>query len=128
MLFFGELRAQPHVSALLKRLVYNHCKSTGTVHLVLQHFSFEMQYLLNDFSKGVLSWPDLLANYKHIGTESHDIRLFRSIFGLARANLGRINLHAGVMPWPFAALGVRPIGGMGEELALKLAKSRDYVA
>jgi hypothetical protein len=127
VLFFGELRGHPQSIALLKQILQNLVDSDNTVHVVLEHFSFEMQYLLNDYCLANIEWEDLLIGYKAIGTEQHDIRHFRPVFALARASAGRVNLHAGVMPWPFAAISLRPIGGMSHELALKMAKARGYI-
>ena len=50
------------------------------------------------------------------------------MFILAKAFFENVTLHAGVMPWPFSAISLRPLKGMGPETALKMAKARGYIS
>ena len=77
-------------------------KKEGRLHVILECFSFEMQYLIDDFVTDKMSWEKLVEAYDFIGSEQYDIREYRFILDHARRNYERIRLYAGVMPFPFA--------------------------
>jgi hypothetical protein len=70
------------------------------VHIILEHFNFEMQYLLNDFSSGKITFESLQQTYNSIGTEGHDISSLEPLFASSLEN--NVKLHAGFIPWPYA--------------------------
>ena len=55
----------------------------GSVHVVLGQFSFEMQYLLDDFMSEKLSVEKLIEVYEDVGTEGHDIENMRQFLEVA---------------------------------------------
>ena len=101
----------------------------GICHLVLEHFSFEMQYLLDDFMSGKISLKELLKTYKQIDTEWHDLTAYKRLLKHAKANASKVKLHAGVMPWPVAVISLRAVSAsLGINQALRLAKARRYIS
>ena len=53
------------------------------MHVVLGQFSFEMQYLLDDFMSEKLSVEKLIEVYEDVGTEGHDIENMRQFLEVA---------------------------------------------
>lgn len=83
----------------------------GILHVVLEHFSFEMQYLLDDFQNGLITFDQLCQEYANIGSEKHDIDSLEPILKHARKNAAQLKLHAGSMPWPVACVALRKVSG-----------------
>ena len=46
------------------------------VHVFLEHFNVEMQYLLDEYVSKDVKFEELENQYRSIGTESHDIKHF----------------------------------------------------
>ena len=89
------------------------------VHLnvIMEHFSFEMQELLDSFQNGDLTLQELHNKYHEIGTEGHDILQYREVLEHAKVNREHIKLHAGFIPRTYAKTVMRE----GEEAAIKSA-------
>ena len=49
------------------------------VHVVLEHFSFAMQHLPEDYAAGNISLGEMAAGYHKIGTENHDIQQYERV-------------------------------------------------
>jgi hypothetical protein len=64
--------ANPH-GISLQKLIATEISSTQTLHVILEHFSFEMQFLLDDFKNDVTEFDDLIEGYNEVGTEGHDL-------------------------------------------------------
>jgi len=72
--------------------------------VVLEHFNFEMQPLLDAYMQAGLSFDELVAAYQAQGTEAHDVMQYAPLLQLARAHAagGRAKLVAGFLPKPLA--------------------------
>jgi hypothetical protein len=99
-------------------------KGTGKLNILLAHFNFEMQHILDDFQKGDLSWHSLKQEYLTNDSEDHDISVYKSLFMHAQANPSRIKLVASIMPRPYAYF---IMDKKGVPNALEVAKQRGYV-
>jgi uncharacterized iron-regulated protein len=84
-------------------------RKKGVVHVVLEHFNFEMQYLLDDLQAGKITLKELIRTYIEIGTEWHDLIAYKRLLKHAKANPDKIKLHAGMMPWPVAVVSLRSV-------------------
>ena len=76
--------------------------TTPMLHVILEHFSFEMQQLLDGYQSGTLTFPDLLAGYAQIGTEGHDLKPYEEILKYAQEHNESVKLHAGFIPRTYA--------------------------
>jgi uncharacterized iron-regulated protein len=74
----------------------------GKLVVVMYQFSFEQQYMLDEYQLGKLSFKDLLKQYKQIGTEKHELKKYRPLLEFCKRNVGRIKLQSGFLPSPFA--------------------------
>ena len=121
----GELHAYPAVVEFERRVVEGMLasRSEGRVHLVLEHFSFDMQPLLDDFGAGRSSFAQLVTSYEATGTEGHDIPAYKPLLSLAYKE-PRLALHAGFIPRSYARLVMRE----SLTVALEAAKTVGYVA
>ena len=121
----GELHAMPPVVAFERSTAEAMLSNTsGQLHIVLEHFSFEMQPLLNDYAVGAIDFHALLAGYDAIGTEGHDVPAYEPLLRLALEHSGRVVLHGGFIPRTYA----RQLMREGLDAALDAAKANDYVA
>lgn len=97
--------------------------SKSKLHVVMEHFSFEMQHLLSDFQNGNIDIDQLNASYQEIGTEGHDIKAYSSLLNHAKDNKDSVSLVGGFIPRPFAKTLVKE----GEEAGIKAAVEKDYL-
>ena len=74
----------------------------GKLVIVMYQFSFEQQYMLDEFQLGKLTFQSLLSQYESVGTEKHEISKYRTLLEYCKRNIGRIKLIAGFLPTPFA--------------------------
>ena len=123
VVFFGEIHAQPAVVAFQRRTALA-MLGEGTLHVILEHFSFEQQHLLDAYAAGELTISRLLEEYDAIGTEGHDIVSLEPLLSLAREQAGRVRLHGGFIPRPYARIVMRE----STEAALAAARAKGYVA
>jgi uncharacterized iron-regulated protein len=109
VIIFGDNLENKHTQ-LMKSVMISHLLTRkGTLHVVLEHFNFEMQFLLDDFQAGKLSFKQLLSAYMFIGAEGYDadVMQYRSLLEYSRNNHERVKLHAGFLPWPYASIAVK---------------------
>lgn len=124
IVFCGEIHGIPQIIALQQTLQEKLKESTqATLNVVLEHFSFEMQNLLDEYQAGKVTFEDFVKAYHEIGTEGHDIEQYRTLLEHARNNNPRIKLHAGFIPRTYARMLVRE----GEQKAIEEAKSKNYL-
>ena len=120
----GELHGMPPVIQLqldvLRKMVQ---RSEGVVHVVLEHFNFDMQGLLDRHNDGALSSQDLAAEYERIDTEGHNLLPYLPLLCAAQELQGRVKLTAGFIPRTYA----RQLMREGTEAALDSAKAAGYV-
>lgn len=86
------------------------------LHVVMEHFSFEMQDLLDEYQLGHISFDELVERYRAVGTEQHDLEPYRGLLEDAvtgggvgdaeeegrRQGVREIRLHAGFIPRTYA--------------------------
>ena len=97
--------------------------SAGTVHVVMEHFTFEMQETLDRFQAGDLPFSGLLAAYAE-GDEGHDLAAYEPLLQHARAHSARVRLHGGFIPRSYARTLMRE----GLPVALDAAKQAGFIA
>jgi arsenite methyltransferase len=118
----AEIHCVPQVIALQRAILEKQCER-GPVNVVLEHFSFEMQSILDDYQAGKMTFEQVLQAYADIGTEGHDIAKYRSVLEHARENSERVKLHAGFIPRTYARMLMRE----GEEQTIEAAKAKGYL-
>ena len=119
---FGELHSTPPIVALQLEIMEQMAKA-GVVHVVLEHFSFTMQPLLDEYMRGSLSFRGLVDSYNADGTEGHDLEPYASLLDHAQRHADRVRLHAGFIPRSFARTLMRE----GEQAALNAAVAAGYL-
>lgn len=127
LIMLGETHGDPACIELMQDIQRNWVqqKSSGKLHVVLEHFSFPMQReVLDPFQEDGTSAEELLRKYAEIGTEGHDLQPYMPAFLHAQANSGRIKLHAGFPPRTLA----RTLMKEGVDAALPEAVALDYLA
>ena len=89
----------------------------------MEHFSFEMQFLLDEYIQGKIQFEELKKDYETIDTEGHDLEEIKAILeAIKKAN---IQVHAGFLPWPYAEIAMNKDNGL--ESALQQSKVRRYI-
>jgi hypothetical protein len=117
LVFLGEIHSQPAIIAFQNEIQSRMCRQSTQLHVVLEHFSFEMDDLLRGYQDGDLNFDQLLEGYRIIGTENHDLEPYRDLLEYARDHRDQIQLHAGFLPRTYARLLMRE----GAEAAIQAA-------
>lgn len=115
LIFLGEIHSVPEIidfqTSVVKSLTPNTVVTTNhekqevrqkQLHIVMEHFSFDMQSLLNDFIRQKLSFSEFKEKYRQIGSEGHDLESYQPLLEHMAANHDRIQLHAGFLSRTFA--------------------------
>ena len=112
LVWFGEIHSECRVIEFQTELIREwrrRLPGDSRLHVVLEHFSVEMQSELDQYQKLTSSqacedeaFDVLLSQYARIGTEGHDLQSYRSLLALCRGDEG-IRLHGGFIPRPQAA-------------------------
>mmetsp|Transcript_19363 Transcript_19363/g.46788 ORF Transcript_19363/g.46788 Transcript_19363/m.46788 type:complete len:659 (-) Transcript_19363:77-2053(-) len=95
----------------------------GNLHVIMEHFSFELQHLLDSYLEDEIDFDTLLQKYHQLGSENHDLQPYKDLFEDAkRSNLAtttnmdndlgrlrrrKVHLHAGFLPRRFARMLLR---------------------
>jgi arsenite methyltransferase len=138
VVFFGEIHSRPPIvsfqrtvqEAMATSISNDQGNQTraekGTLHVVFEHFSFEMQGLLDQYQQGNINFDELVTQYNEIGTENHDLEPYRRLLEDARSlnnsdasGMRQVKLHAGFLARTFA----RQLMKEGEQVALQSAAS-----
>ena len=123
LVIVGEHHSLPPCVELQRRLAVAMLDSTSSqLHVVLEHFNFEQQVLLDGFADGTFGWPEMIDQYAQ-GTEGHGLEPYRPLLQLARDHRDKLKLHAGFIPRSFARIVMRE----SAEAALTAAKSAGHV-
>lgn len=64
--------------------------SKEKVVLLMEHFAFNQQGLLDSFQRGEISVEDLYLRYKETGIENHEIPKYKGLLELARDSGGKV--------------------------------------
>ena len=122
---FGEEHGQLPVinfqSQIIKRML--EVNPERKMNIVMEHFSFEMQHLLDQYAAGTMTLETLMLEYKNIGTEGHKIDLYAGVLEHALNSKGRVRLHGGFIPRTYASRLVKE----GADAALAAAKEKNYL-
>eukprot|EP00588_Corethron_pennatum_P016712 CAMPEP_0194310140 /NCGR_PEP_ID=MMETSP0171-20130528/7069_1 /TAXON_ID=218684 /ORGANISM="Corethron pennatum, Strain L29A3" /LENGTH=644 /DNA_ID=CAMNT_0039063619 /DNA_START=155 /DNA_END=2089 /DNA_ORIENTATION=- len=97
--------------------------SHGKVRVVLEHFSTEMQDLLNRYNGGTLDLNGLNKEYHTIGTEGHNLAPYIPSLEAARIH-PNISIHGGFIPRTYARLLMKE----GKEKALQAASKAGFIS
>ncbi|CAB9504897.1 Arsenite methyltransferase [Seminavis robusta] len=131
LVFFGEIHSRPPIIAF-QRMVQNAMATTnstndegGTLHVVMEHFSFDMQPLLEDYQNDKITFEELVQRYDQIGTEHHDLMPYQDLLEDAKRlhhnnnnkQKRRVQLHAGFLSRTYA----RQLMKEGPDVALQTA-------
>lgn len=113
IVWFGEFHSEERIAILLEQLVTNLSSSDDDdgrrLHIVFEHFSFEMNHLLQRYrmpstsSSSSLNFDQLVEAYRDIGTEGHKLDPYKSLLEYCKRHSDRIQLHGGFIPRPYAA-------------------------
>ena len=98
-------------------------EETKLFHVVMEHFSFDMQDLLVKYQAKEISLEQLRDAYNEIGTEGHDVIAYGPLLDFARENADRVKLHGGFIPRTYAKKLVKE----GEESVLKEVIDKDWL-
>jgi len=98
-------------------------ESQGKVRVVLEHFSTEMQDLLNRYNGGILDVKGLNKEYHTIGTEGHNLAPYIPSLEAARIH-PNISIHGGFIPRTYARLLMKE----GKEKALQAASEAGFIS
>lgn len=101
LVYLGEIHSKPSIVALQYELQQALAKQSTKLHVVLEHFSFEMQPLLDQFCAGDLSFEELVNQYHQQGSEGHNLWPYRHVLEHARDDHS-ITVHAGFLPRRYA--------------------------
>lgn len=91
--------------------------------VVMEHFSMEMQGILDKYHEGKLTTPGLVSLYKEIGTEGHNLIPYIPALESAQSNPS-IHLYGGFIPRPYARLLMRE----GTDIAIKAASEAGFLS
>lgn len=119
LVFVGEIHSQPPIVTLQRSLQEAMSADASLLHVVLEHFSFEMQPLLTAYQSGEMDFDRLTSRYREVGAENHDLGPYRPLLESARDRGDAIRLHAGFLPRSCARLLMRE----GEAAALASASA-----
>ena len=79
--------------------------------------------MLDSYQQGTMNLEQVVAKYNEIGTEGHDIALYKDLFEHAKENKEQIKLVAGFISRTFARTMMR----QGEMGVIKDALVHDYL-
>ena len=125
LVFLGEIHSVPAITQFQYKVVKELTPPPPTaqqgrrLHVVMEHFCFPMQPLLDDFSQGKLSFAELLEQYRREGSEGHDLDPYRALLEHVQTHPNQVKLHAGFVPKHLARLLVKE----GPSSALAAGKS-----
>ena len=123
----GEIHSVPVCTAfehrVQRRMAGMAQAAEGTLHVVLEHFSFEMQGTLDRFQRGELDLNGLLAEYAE-GDEGHDLGPYSPLLAHAQDHAASVRLHGGFIPRRFARMLMRE----GVPAAVEAASARGFVS
>ena len=83
LVFFGETHGEKPIISLQKEVLQS-MMGEHKLNVIMEHFSFEMQDLLEEYQEGKIDINELGVKYKEIGTEGHDVHAYEEVLELAR--------------------------------------------
>lgn len=131
-MFFGESSAQNAVvkmetvvamAMLARHTVPPNQQPNQVLHIVMEQFTFEMQYLLDYYQEGHISLEQLNEQCMKFDLVSQGIMAHRELLEFARKHSNLIKLHAGSIPRSYTL----HLLNQGEEVAIKAALGDDFI-
>ena len=135
VVFCGEVHSRPPIIQLQQRLLQvmlqelsspqtndknNDKDKQRKVHVVMEHFSLDMQEWLQAYQQGTLSFSELLEKYQTEGHEGHELRPYHPLLHTCLVNNQQCVLQAGFLPRPLSRLLVKEgVDAVRKELASK---------
>ncbi|GAX20488.1 hypothetical protein FisN_24Hu262 [Fistulifera solaris] len=117
LVFFGEIHSRPEIVQRQEDVLQQMIATGDSVHVIMEHFSLDMQQLLDDYTQGRCSFEELIQQYQDIGTEGHDLKPYESFLEKTRQS-SSVFLHAGFLSRTYA----RQLMKEGEAAALQSAR------
>lgn len=118
LVFLGEIHSVPQIVALQAAVMAKMASLPGKLHVIFEHFSFEMQEILEDYQSNEITFEEMVDRYKDIGTEGHNLQPYKPLLEHAKqCEEGTVKLHAGFVPRTYA----RQLMKESESAALKAA-------
>jgi uncharacterized iron-regulated protein len=109
LVFLGEIHSMPPIIAFQRQVqasmvqqVSMSKNNDAQVHVILEHFSFDLQGLLDEYCSGKWTFEELVQKYHELGEEGHDLLPYQEL--LQDAKTMRVRLHAGFLPRRFAKM------------------------
>ena len=132
----GELHSMPpcvELQRMTAAAMLQGTPASGQLHIVMEHFNFEQQALLDAYAEGRLSFSQLVSEYTQ-GSEGHDLEPYEPLLRMGRRGKGaeadadhdgrRVRLHAGFIPREYARIVMRE----SADAAVRAAHAKGYLA
>jgi len=115
LVFLGETHSMPPIISFQREIQSEMSKQADKLHVILEHFSFDLQELLDRYMDDEIDFEQLVDKYHLTGEEGHHLEPYRDL--LEDAKRQGVHLHAGFLPRKYARMLMRD----GEEPALEAA-------
>lgn len=115
LVFLGEIHSMPPIISFQREIQSEMSKQADKLHVILEHFSFDLQELLDRFMDDEIDFEQLVDAYHSVGEEGHHLEPYREL--LQDAKHQGVHLHAGFLPRKYARMLMKD----GEKSALEAA-------
>eukprot|EP00536_Pseudo-nitzschia_multiseries_P008991 jgi/Psemu1/66787/estExt_Genemark1.C_2410033 len=115
LVFMGEIHSMPPIISFQREIQAEMSKQADKLHVILEHFSFDLQDLLDRYTADEIDFEQLVDEYYSLGEEGHHLEPYRDL--LEDAKRQGVQLHAGFLPRKYARMLVTD----GEKPALEAA-------
>ncbi len=115
LVFLGEIHSMPPIISFQREIQAEMSKQSDKLHVILEHFSFDLQELLDQYMDDEIDFEELVDRYHSMGDEGHHLEPYRDL--LEDAKRQGVHLHAGFLPRKYARMLMKE----GEEPALEAA-------
>jgi len=121
LVFLGETHSMPPIISFQREILAEMDKQSDKLHVILEHFSFDLQELLDRYMDGEIDFEQLVDKYHETGEEGHHLEPYRELLEDAKSQ--GIHLHAGFLPRKYARMLMQD----GEKSALEAAKKKKWL-
>ncbi|KAG7348360.1 arsenite S-adenosylmethyltransferase [Nitzschia inconspicua] len=115
VVFLGEIHSMPPIISFQRQVQKEMNEQSDQLHVILEHFSFDLQDVLDRYLDDETDFDGLQEQYHAIGEEGHDLEPYRGL--LEDAKQHGIRLHAGFLPRKYARMLMKE----GEDAAINAA-------
>jgi len=77
LVFLGEIHSMPPIISFQREIQAEMNKQSDNLHVILEHFSFDLQELLDRYMDNEIDFDQLVDKYHETGEEGHDIEPYR---------------------------------------------------